>query len=454
MSIDQLRGQVRGDVISPRDNGYEEARRVFNARIDGRPDVIVRPVDPGDVVAAVHHARENSLELSVRGGGHSVAGYGTNNGGLVVDLSRMREVSVDPASQTARAEGGAMWGDFNAATHTHGLATPGTTGVSTPGVAGLTLGGGIGYLARRFGLTSDNLVSAEVVTADARMLVASEDENADLFWALRGGGGNFGVVTSFEFRAHPVKEVYGGLMFYEVEESENILRFYREYIANAPEEMGAFIGFHMAPPLPFIPENRHGDTFMAIVACWAGPLEEGERVFKPFHEVAEVKAEMVAPLPYPAINSLSDALVPSGLQHYWKGNFVKELTDEAIAAHVQHGPKIPSVSSIMHLYPIDGACHRVGSNATAFGHRDANFAMVIAGAWPDPRDNERNIAWVRDYAAATAPFCDEGGPITFMSEDDQGRVRANYGANYDRLLEVKREYDPDNLFHVNQNIQP
>ncbi len=453
LSIDELRERVRGDVIVPGDGGYEEARKVYNAMIDRRPAVVVRAVNAGDVIAAVTFARERGLDLAIRGGGHSVPGFGTCDDGVVIDLARMRGVRVDPASRTARAEGGATWGDFNAATHAFGLATTGGI-ISTTGVAGLTLGGGIGYLARGFGLSCDNLVSADVVTADGRFLVASATENDDLFWAIRGGGGNFGVVTALEFRLHPVKDIYGGPMFYELDETENVLRFFREYIADAPEQMGAFPAFQIAPPLPFIPEDRHGDTFVAMVACWAGPVEDGERALRPFHDVAPVVAEHVGPMPYPALNGAFDALVPPGLQHYWKAAFVKELTDDAIAAHAEHGPEVPVVNSTMHIYPINGAVHRVAPGATAFGHRDASFAPVIAGMWPDPAQNEANIAWVRRYYEAVAPHSEEGGYVNFMAADDQDRVKANYGANYDRLVKVKQTYDPENVFHLNQNIKP
>ncbi|TAN32452.1 FAD-binding oxidoreductase [bacterium] len=453
LTIDRLREQVRGEVIAAEDEGYEQARQVYNAMIDKRPAVVVRPVNAGDVMAAVNFAREGDLDLSIRGGGHSVPGFGTCDGGVVIDLSRMRGVRVDPAKQTARAEGGATWGDFNAATHAFGLATTGGI-ISTTGVAGLTLGGGIGYLARGFGLSCDNLVSADVVTADGRFQVASDRENEDLFWAIRGGGGNFGVVTSFEFRVHPLANIYGGPMFYELTHAKDVLHFYREYIATAPEEMGAFPAYQIAPPLPFIPEKRHGDTFIALVAAWAGPVDQGERALKPFHDVAPVVAEMVGPMPYPALNSAFDALVPPGLQHYWKANFVKGLSDKAIEAHVQHGPKVPVVNSTMHIYPINGACHRVAPDETAFAYRDANFATVIAGMWPDPAQNKANIAWVRDYYDATAPHSEAGGYVNFMAEDDQGRIKANYKGNYERLVDIKKKYDRDNLFHMNQNIRP
>jgi FAD/FMN-containing dehydrogenase len=453
LATDELQAQVRGEVILPEDERYEEARHVYNGMIDRRPAVVVRAANVGDVMSAVRFAGDNGLDLAIRGGGHSVPGFGTCDGGVVLDLSGMRGVRVDPTSRTARAEGGATWGDFNAATYPFGLATTGGI-ISTTGVAGLTLGGGIGYLARGFGLSIDNLLSADVVTADGRFLVASDHENEDLFWALRGGGGNFGVVTSLEFQLHPVKDIYGGPMFFELSEVETILRFYRDFIAEAPEQLGAFPAFQIAPPLPFIPEDRHGDTFIAMVACWAGPLEKGEEALKPFHDVAPVVAEHVGPMPYPALNGAFDGLVPPGLQHYWKASFVKELTDDAIAAHGVHGPEVPVVNSTVHIYPIDGAAHRVGAGDTAFAYRDANFATVIAGMWPDPAQNEANTAWVRNYYDATVPHSEEGGYINFMAEDDQARIKANYKGNYERLVDVKRTYDPGNLFHLNQNIKP
>jgi FAD/FMN-containing dehydrogenase len=422
--------------------------------IDRRPAVVVRCTRTGDVMAAVDFARENQLDLAVRGGGHSVPGFGTVDAGVVIDLSGMQDVLVDPARQTARAQGGATWGIFNDATHAHGLATTGGI-VSTTGVGGLTLGGGIGYLARGVGLSCDNLISAEVVTADGQSLQASDRENEDLFWALRGGGGNFGVVTSFEFRLRPITDIYGGPMFFEVDDAGAVLRAFREFIVDAPEEFGGFPAWQIAPPLPFIPEERHGDTFMAFVACWAGRADDGERILKPFRDVAPVVAEHVGPMPYPSLNSAFDALYPAGdLQHYWKTNFVTELTDEAIEAHLEHGPKVPVVNSTVHIYPINGACNRVEPDATAFAYRDATFAAVIAGMWPDPADNEANVKWVQDYYAAIAPLSEEGGYVNFMADDDQDRVRASYKGNYDRLVEVKRKYDPDNLFHLNQNITP
>ena len=452
-SIEKLREQIRGDVIVPGDERYDEARQVLNGMIDRRPRAILRCVNAGDVMAVVRFARENDLDLAVRGGGHSVPGFGTVDGGVVLDLSRMRGVRVDPRNRTARAEGGATWGDFNAATHGFGLATTGGI-VSTTGIGGLTLGGGIGYLNRAIGLSIDNLLSADVVTADGRFLVANREENADLFWAIRGGGGNFGVVTSFEYQLHPISQIYGGPMFFELGSAGDILRFYRDFIEDAPEQLGIYPGFHIAPSLPFIPENRHGDTFIVVVACWAGKLDAGPSVLKRLHDVAPVVAEYLGPMPYPAINSLFDPLFPPGLQHYWKAHFATKLTDGAIEAHLKFGPMVPAVNTPVHIYPINGACQRVGASDTAFAYRDATFATVIAGIWPDAEQNDTNIKWVRDYYEATARHALEGGYVNFMAGDDQGRIRANYKSNYDRLVEIKRKYDADNLFRLNQNIQP
>ncbi|GAA3986605.1 FAD-binding oxidoreductase [Actinomadura viridis] len=453
-TIEQLREQTRGPVITSDDAGYEDARKVHNAMIDRRPRAIVQCVDAGDVMVAVDFARENELDLSVRGGSHSVPGFSTNDDGVVIDLSAtMRGVRVDPRSRTARAEGGCAWGDLDHATHAFGLATTGGI-ISTTGIAGLTLGGGIGHLSRGYGLSADNLISADVVTADGRFLQADEQENEDLFWALRGGGGNFGVVTSFEYRLHPVKDIYAGLFFFPLDRARDVLEFYRDYIVKAPEELGMFPAFQLAPPLPFIPESEHGKPFCIVVACWAGPLEQGENALAPVREVAPVVAELVTPMPYPVLNSAFDELNPPGLQHYWKASFASELTDGAIAAHIENGPRVPAVNSVMHIYPINGACHRVAPDATAFAYRDATFATVVAGMWPDPAQNSENIQWVRDYHRALEPHSARGGYINFMAGDDTHRIRDNYRENYDRLVSVKRTYDPDNLFHMNQNIKP
>jgi len=452
-SIDELREQVRANVLDKSDDGYDAARAVHNGMYDKHPLVVIQAEQTADVVAAVDYARTHGLDLAVRGGGHSAPGFGTADDSIVVDLSAMRSVHVDPVRRVARIGGGATWGDVNYATHAFGLATPGGI-VSTTGVGGLTLGGGIGYLSRGYGLSIDNVLSAEVVTADGQIRTASAEENADLFWALRGGGGNFGVVTSFEFQLHPVDEVYVGLFFYEVDAAGDLLRFFRDFIKDAPEELGGFPAFQVAPPLPFIPEDRHGDTFCAAVVHWAGPLEDGERMMKPFRDIAPVVAEMVGPMPYPALNTAFDAMFPKGIRSYWKGSFVTELTDDAIAAHLEHGPKVPDATCTMHLYPINGACHRVGADETAFAYRDATFAMVLLAAWEDPALDQQRIDWVRGYYDAVSPHSEAGGYVNFMGDDDRGRVRDTYRGNYDRLVEVKRAYDPENLFHLNQNIDP
>lgn len=421
--------------------------------IDRRPAAVLQAEDADDVIAAVNFARDAGLPLAVRGGGHSSPGFGTIDDGLVIDLSPMSSVEVDAEARTARVGGGATLADLNEATHAHGLATPGGI-VSTTGVGGLTLGGGIGYLTRGFGLSIDNLRSVDVVTADGQLRRASESENPDLFWALRGGSGNFGVVTAFEFDLHPVDQAVVGLFFYELEHAGDLLRLFRTWVTEADERCGGFPAFQVAPPLPFLPEERHGDTFCVAVVHWSGPTEEGEAAMQQFRDLAPRVGEMVAPMPYPWLNSAFDDLFPRGVRSYWKGNYVTELTDEAIEVHLTHGPKAPNASSTMHLYPINGAASRVGATDTAFSYRHATFSTVIVSAWPDASDDAANIAWVRDYAAALTPHSEAGGYVNFMSDDDQGRVTDTYGSNYARLRKVKQAYDPGNLFSHNQNIAP
>ncbi len=451
--VTELKSQVRGEVIVAGDAHYDEARKVYNAMIDKRPDVVVRCTGVADVIAAVKAARAGGLNVAIRGGGHSVPGFGTADGALVLDLGRMKGVRVDPAAKTVWAEGGCTWGDFNHATYAFGLATTGGI-ISTTGIAGLTLGGGIGYLTRGFGLSLDNLISADVVLADGSFVTASEKSNSDLFWALRGGGGNFGVVTNFEFRLHPVKDIVGGPMFFEVEDAPDVIRAFDQYITKAPRQLGAFFAWQIAPPLPFIPADRHGDTLCVLVTCWAGPPKEAEKALAPLRGAAKVVAEHVGPMPYPALNGAFDGLVPPGLQHYWKSVFVKELTDKAIEVHMANGPKVPVLNSTVHIYPINGAVHDTPADATAFGHRDAKYATVIAGMWPDPKQNQANIKWVKDFYKALAPHSEKGGYINFAAEDDKDRVGANYGKNYARLGGIKAKYDPQNLFRFNQNIPP
>ena len=451
--ITQLRARVNGPVVIPGDPDYEDARHVYNFMIDRHPAAIVRCANRHDVQELVRQAGESGLDLAVRGGGHSVAGHGTGNGAIVADLSAMSQILIDPDRGIARAGGGATWAMLNEAAAGHGLATTGGI-VSTTGIAGLTLGGGIGYLTRRFGLSCDNLLSAEVVLADGQMVTASKTEHPDLFWALRGGGGNFGVVTQFEFRLHQVGEIYGGIMLFEPADAARIFRYFREFILDAPREYGGYPAWHKAPPLPFIPENRIGDPFCFVISCWTGDHTEGARVIRNFEDVAKPAAELVGPMPYPAINALFDELIPRGMQSYWKTVFVDDLTDEAVAAHVEHGSRVPEITCGMHLYPINGASHDIPLDATAFGHRDASYACNIAGIWPDPAHNDVNMQWVRDYYAALAPHSRAGGYTNFTSADDQDRARDNYGNGYSRLVQIKRRYDPGNLFHLNQNIPP
>jgi FAD/FMN-containing dehydrogenase len=453
-TIEALSDKVRGRIITASDADYDDARAVYNGMHDRKPGAVIQCVDSADVMAVVTASRDSGLDLAVRGGGHSVPGFGTIDDGLVIDLSPMNYVQVDPAKKVAQVGGGATLGDVDHATYPFGLAAAGGV-VSTTGVGGLTLGGGIGYLTRSVGLTIDNLLSADVVLADGRQVTASDYQNEDLFWALRGGGGNFGVVTNFEFQLHEVGEIVGGPMFFEYEEATAVLQCYRDYMTRAPEQFGCFFGWQIAPDLPFIPEDRVGDLFCVLVACWNGPHEEAEQVLKPLRQAAEVKAQFVEVMPFPTLQSLFDDSVPKGMQNYWKADFITELTDEAIAAHVEHGKKTPHISSSMHLHPINGAAQRVGAGETAFGHRDKNFAPVIVGIWDDPADNDANTQWVKDYYEAIHPHSgSDGGYINFMSGDDDDRAPANYGANYERLAKVKAAYDPDNLFHVNQNIVP
>src|SRR5438445_3407992 len=372
-AIGGLRSRVSGEVVTPVDAGYDEARKVYNGMIDKRPAAVVRCTGPADVAAATGVARDEGLDLSVRGGGHSAPGFGTNDGGIVVDLSPLQDVVVDAEAKTARAGGGCTWKGFNEATNAYGLATTGGI-IGSTGIAGLTLGGGIGYLARKYGLSCDNLLSAEVVTADGQVLVASEKEYDDLFWALRGGSGNFGVVTTFEYRMHPVAEIYGGPIAYPVDRADDVLRFYREYLAESPEELGGFVGFHLAPPLPFLPEEWHFKNVCLAVPCWAGPIDKGEKMVKPFLDVVEPVGSHVGQMPYPALNTAFDPLLPPGLQAYWKASFARDISDGAIAAHMDHGAKVPSIQCAVHLYPIDGAVQRVGAQDTAFAYRDVGYS--------------------------------------------------------------------------------
>ncbi len=450
--IQSLREHLRGEVIEPEDPGFDAARTIYNGMIDRRPRLIARCTNVADVMTAVAFGREHGLSTAIRGGGHNGPGLALVDDGLVIDLSSMKGIRVDPERRTARVEPGCTWGDVDHATHAFGLAT--VSGViSTTGVGGLTLGGGHGYLTRRCGLTVDNLLSADVVLADGRLVHATEEENPDLLWALRGGGGNFGVVTSFEYRLHPIHTVVAGPLFWPMEALEPTLRWYRDWLPTVPEDVYAFYLTAEVPAAPPFPESIHGRKVCGLLWCLTGPQEEAQAAIQEAREVAEPLFEFTGSMPYPALQGMFDALYPQGDQWYWKGDVVRELTDEAIAQHVRFG-EVPTSKSTMHLYPIDGAVHRVGPGDTAWAFRDARWSMVIAGVDPDPANVHRISAWARDYWQALHPHSAGGAYINFMMEEGADRIRATYGDNYPRLRQVKAKYDPDNFFHVNQNIPP
>jgi hypothetical protein len=452
MTID-LQDRLRGEVIDITDDRYDEARQLYNGMIDKRPLAIARCTDVADVITAVDYGRSAGLPIAIRGGGHNGPGLGSCDDGLVIDLSAMTGVHVDPADATVRAEPGCTQGGVDHAAHAFGLAVPAGI-VSSTGIAGLTLGGGHGYLTRKYGLTIDNLIEAQVVLADGRVVTASESEHPDLFWALRGGGGNFGVVTSFRYRAHPVHTVYGGPIFWPIEDAPEIMRWYRDFLPTAPEELCAFLGLKTVPSTDPFPKELWGRRICALITCFVGTAEDAEEALRPIRtELPDPLLDGTTTMPFPALQGLFDPLLPSGLQWYWKGDFVKELTDEAIDVHLQHATKSPTELSLMHLYPIDGAAQRVGADETAWRYRDATWSMVIAGIDPDPVGASAITSWARDYWQAVHPHTMGGAYVNFMMEEGEDRVRATYGANYDRLVAVKAEYDPTNLFHVNQNIK-
>ena len=453
-AVSQFRSQLRGELIEPKDAGYEEARKVYNAMISRTPALVAKCADVADVIAAIQFGQQHGVKVSIRGGGHNAGGLGVCDDGLVIDLSRIKYVHVDPATKTVRAGGGCTWGDVDHATHAFGLAVPSGI-ISTTGVAGLTLGGGLGHLTRKYGLTIDNLLAADVVLADGRFVVASAKENPDLFWAIRGGGGNFGVVTSFLFQAHPVHTVSAGPMFWEMAHAEDILKWYREFIAQAPEEISGFFAFQTIPPGPPFPEALHFQKMCGIVWCFNGSLDEANRLLAPLRSFRPPAFEFFGPMPYPMLQSMFDDLYVPGLQWYWKADFVKELTDAAIGLHVKNGSKLPTLHSGMHLYPVNGAAHRVGKDDTPWGYRDAVWSQVIVGVDPDPANKDRITAWARNYWEALHPFGAGGAYVNFMMEGEgEERIRATYRHNYEKLAQVKAKYDPDNFFRVNQNIRP
>jgi len=447
-------GGFRGTLVEPAEAGYDAARAVYNAMIDRRPALIARAAGADDVTRAVTHARESGLPLAVRGGGHNGAGLGTVDDGIVLDLGAMRGIDVDPLARTVRVGGGCTWGEVDRATHEHGMATPSGI-ISTTGVGGLTLGGGLGHLTRRCGLTVDNLLSAEVVLADGTRVVASSDEHPDLFWALRGGGGNFGVVTSFEFRLHDVHTVIGGPTFWPVEQGAEALSAYREFLPGAPRECNGFFAFHTVPPGEPFPEQIHLREVCGVVWCHTGSEAAAARDMQPLLDaLPEPLLHGVQPMPHPVLQSAFDGLYPKGDQWYWRADFVREIPDEAVALHHRWGTRLPSMKSTMHLYPIDGAAHDVAAEDTAFSYRDANWGAVYAGVDPDPSNVEAIGAWSRGYQEALHPYSAGGAYVNMMMEEGSDRVRASYRGNYDRLTCVKREYDPENLFSRTQNIPP
>ncbi len=442
-----------GELIGPDDAGYDEARKVYNAMIDRKPAVIARCTSASDVAAVIGFARIHDAPLAVRGGGHNGAGLGVVDDGVVIDLSQINSVEVDADARTVRVGGGAKLSEVDAATHEKGMATPFGIFGST-GVGGLSLGGGIGHLSRQYGLTVDNLLEAEVVLADGRTVRASADENSDLFWALRGGGGNFGVVTSFLFRTHPVAMVNAGPTFWPLEQATEVLQAYREFIPAADRELNGFFAFLTVPPVPLFPEELHLQKVAAVIWCHTGSEEDAAEAIAPMLEVGTPLLHAVGQMPFPALQGLFDPLLPTGLQWYWRADFVRELPDEAIARHAEAAEKMPVGGSQMHMYPIDGAVHDVGSTDTPFSYRDVTWAEVIVGVDPEPANAGMIRDWTVDYWEATHPYSAGGAYVNFMMDEGQERVQATYRDNYPRLAQIKAKYDPENTFRVNQNIRP
>ena len=448
-----LRSHLSGDVFVPGDAGYDEARAVYNAMIDKHPAMVARCRGVADVQAALEVGRRSGLAIAVRGGGHNGPGFGTVEGGMVIDLSPMQTIEVDPDRRTVRVQGGATWGMVDAATHARGLATPSGV-ISTTGVGGLTLGGGHGYLSRKYGLTIDNLLEAEVVLADGRVVTASETENADLFWALRGGGGNFGIVTSFLFRLHPVRNVICGPTAWPVSAASDVLTWFRDFLPAQDENMYGFFATMTVPPVDAFPEAFHLQKACAVMWCYLGDPADADEAFAPVRDL-EPAFEGIGEAPFPGLQSTFDGLYPKGLQWYWRGDFLRSVPDEAVAAHAHFSEELPTTHSTMHIYPIDGAVNRVGAEDTAWAYRDVTFSQVIVGVDPDPANAAALRQWTVDYWEATHPYSAGGAYVNFMMDDEgQDRVQATYRGNYDRLAAVKSTYDPQNLFRINQNIRP
>ena len=447
-TVEAFRASLRGDLLCPGDSGYDDARRIWNAMIDRRPALIARCAGVADVIQAVNFARERDLLVAVRGGGHNVAGNAVCDDGLMIDLSPMNSVHVDPSARTARAEGGATWGDFDHETQAFGLATTGGL-ISSTGVAGLTLGGGIGWLMGSYGLSCDNLLSVDIVTAAGNLVKASASENPDLFWGVRGGGGNFGVVTSFEFQLHPVSHLLGGLAIHALENAREVLQFYRDFTCTAPPELVCNAGMLTSP---------EGAPVVALMVGYNGSPDEGERVLQPLRDFGSPLVVDISVRPYAAQQRMFDEGFPAGQQNYWKSNFVEGLSDDAIDTLIERFAAVPSPTSAMIIEHISGAVAQVGEDDTAYSHRQSPYNLLIVGIWPDPKDTEAHRDWVRDTWDAVQPFSAGRVYVNYLGQTgDEGaeRIKEAYSvAKYERLLKLKKEYDPTNLFRLNQNINP
>jgi hypothetical protein len=450
-TIETFSTQLRGEIIIPTNAGYDQERKVYNGMINKHPGMIVKCADVADVIASVNFGRENNLLISVRGGGHNVGGLGLCDDGLAIDLSGLKFVRTDVANNTVRVGGGNLWGEVDHATHPFGLAVPAGI-VSTTGVGGLTLGGGVGYLSRKYGLTIDNLLEADMVLADGTFVTVNAEQNTDLFWAIRGGGGNFGIVTSFKFQAYEVKNVFAGPTLWPIEKIEEIMEWYHNFLNNAPDELNGFIAAMVVPGAPF-PKQLHNKQFCGIVWCHCGDMDKSEETFKPILAKKPI-FEHLGEMTYPTVQSLFDGLLPSGMQWYWRADFFNELGPEIRATHLKYGSTIPTPLSQMHLYPISGTAGRVGNEETPWAYRDAKYAGVIGGADPDPANVEKMTKWCKDYWDALHPYSSGGAYSNFMMDEGHDRVKASYKNNYDRLVSIKNKYDPENLFRVNQNIKP
>lgn len=449
--IEKFAAQLRGKIILPKDKNYDATRVVYNAMIDKHPGMFVMCVDVADVMHSVNFGRENNLLVAVRGGGHNGGGLGLCDDGLVIDLSGLKFVRVDTTDNTVRVGGGNLWGEVDHATHPFGLAVPAGI-ISTTGVGGLTLGGGVGHLTRKYGLTIDNLLEADMVLADGSLVTVNASQNTDLFWAIRGGGGNFGIITSFKFQAHPVKNVFGGPTLWPIEKTNEIMKWYHEFIHNAPDELNGFTATLIIPGPPF-PDFLHKKQFCGIVWCYAGDLAKAEEIFKPILAMDPV-FQHVGEMPYPSVQTMFDGLFPPGLQWYWRADFFNDLSADVTAKHLEFGSKIPTDLSQMHMYPLSGAAGRVAKDATPWAYRDAKYAAVIVGVDPDPANGEKVTNWCKDYWEALHPYSAGGAYLNFIMNEGQDRIKASYKGNYDRLTKIKKQYDPGNLFRVNQNIKP